>query len=93
MKIGFTIQAYKDYEEIFKKLNDVNPQIAEEFDEKLDWIFKTLPKFPELGRMVPERMNPQLREILWKNYRIVYQITHEMIEIITIFSGRRQLSF
>ena len=30
-------------------------------------------EFPESGRVVPERSDPSLREIIWRNYRIVYR--------------------
>ena len=31
--------------------------------------------FPHIGRIVPEYNDPQLREILFRNYRIVYKLS------------------
>jgi len=36
-----------------------------------------LQTFPEMGRMVSEYQNPNLREIIVRPYRIVYRVKHE----------------
>ena len=47
--------------------------------------------FPLVGRRLPELESNEIREVLEGNYRIVYRITHERIEILTVFEGHRQL--
>lgn len=44
-----------------------------------------LSEFPDLGRMVPERAQPELRELVRLRYRIVYRHTPDLVEILTIF--------
>ena len=44
-------------------------------------VLKTKPKF---GRVVPEVRMETIREIIFKNYRIVYQIKSEYILIVTV---------
>jgi addiction module RelE/StbE family toxin len=44
-------------------------------------------EFPESGRVVPELGEPSIREILWRNYRIVYRIRGAVVEIVTVFHG------
>jgi plasmid stabilization system protein ParE len=46
-----------------------------------------------MGRIVPEKEIPAIREIFWKKYRLIYRITSDFIEIITIFHGSRLLDF
>ncbi|MGH8525589.1 MAG: type II toxin-antitoxin system RelE/ParE family toxin [Gammaproteobacteria bacterium] len=41
--------------------------------------------FPESGRMVPERNNPEIRELIVKPYRIVYRFRPGVVEIATVF--------
>ena len=36
-----------------------------------------LQEFPELGRVVPEYRNDNLREIFFRPYRIVYRVDHD----------------
>jgi plasmid stabilization system protein ParE len=48
-----------------------------------------LGKFPESGRIVPEFQDATLREILWRNYRVVYRYLGHRVEIVTVFHGAR----
>lgn len=44
-----------------------------------------LDNFPQMGRIVPELNMPNLREIIVKQYRVVYYLNfHDNIEIVTI---------
>jgi plasmid stabilization system protein ParE len=45
--------------------------------------------FPESGHVVPETNDPQVREIVWRSYRLVYRIRRESVEIVTVFLGPR----
>ncbi len=36
-----------------------------------------LKSFPEMGRIVPEINRPDIRELIYKQYRIVYQVLNE----------------
>jgi plasmid stabilization system protein ParE len=48
-------------------------------------------EFPESGRVVPELSDSTIREILWRNYRIVYRIKGPLVEIVTVFHGAMPL--
>ena len=48
--------------------------------------------FPQSGRIVPELDYEEIREIIHGNYRIIYQISSENIEILTVRHGRQLLS-
>ena len=47
--------------------------------------------FPESGRIVPEYNLRNIREIINQNYRIVYRVKSEIVEIVTIVHGARLL--
>lgn len=47
--------------------------------------------FAERGRIVPEFNQKDLRELLIGNYRLVYRLQPDSIEIITVFEGHRQI--
>jgi len=51
-----------------------------------------LEQFPKLGRIVPEYNNPDLREVIYKNYRIIYLIKRQQLEIISVIHGSRKLN-
>lgn len=46
--------------------------------------------FPNLGRVVPEVPQGDLRELVEKPYRIVYRVREQTIEIATVFEGYRE---
>ena len=45
--------------------------------------------FPESGRIVPERNDPGIREILERPYRIVYRVLPGQVEIVMVFHASR----
>ncbi|OIO24187.1 MAG: plasmid stabilization protein [Ignavibacteria bacterium CG_4_8_14_3_um_filter_37_9] len=46
---------------------------------------------PRKGRVVPELSIENIRELLHKNYRIVYLVKKNSIEILTVFEGHQLL--
>ncbi|MCZ4221704.1 type II toxin-antitoxin system RelE/ParE family toxin [Pedobacter rhodius] len=55
---------------------------------------KILKEMPELGRVVPERDNQSIRELIEGNYRIIYFFDKEIdtVEIITIHHASQPFS-
>ena len=45
--------------------------------------------FPEIGRIVPELDDPNIRELFVYSYRLIYEITPNGIEILAVIHGRR----
>ena len=43
------------------------------------------------GRIVPEFERRDIREVLFRNYRIVYRVKEDQILILTVFEGHRLL--
>ena len=41
------------------------------------------------GRVVPELGDESIREVIHGNYRIVYRMRHDVVEIATVFHGAR----
>ena len=50
-----------------------------------------LQEFPEFGRSVPEYRDDNIREIIFRPYRIVYRIDHErrLCEIARVWHSAR----
>lgn len=50
-----------------------------------------LQTFPQLGRIVPEFRNQNIREIIFRPYRIVYRVNHEpkFCEIARVWHSAR----
>ncbi len=91
VKIKWSDAAKSDLKGIFEYLSHDSPQYAEYLFERIFESIENLKSFPEMGRRVQELKNPNMRELLLQNYRIVYQYIENSIEIITIFHGKRLL--
>lgn len=50
-----------------------------------------LESFPQVGRVVPESNRDDIREILHGNYRIVYRLIGDEVQVLTIHHSARLL--
>jgi plasmid stabilization system protein ParE len=60
----------------------------------VDSIFDSVGKlvdFPTVGRIVPEIIKNHIREILCGQYRIIYSISDDRIDILTVRHGMQIL--
>ena len=83
--------AASHFEDICAYIAKDSPYYAALFAKKVLMIVRALPQFPRAGRVVPEYGNDDLREKIYENYRIVYRIRAEVIEIAAICHGARPL--
>ena len=60
-------------------------------DALIDHAEAILADNPRSGRSVPEIDNPDIRELIYRGYRIVYRLNGDRIEILTVFEGHRLL--
>ncbi|HCL00096.1 MAG TPA: plasmid stabilization protein [Candidatus Marinimicrobia bacterium] len=91
MKIIWTREALENIIEIEEYIYQDNPSKATEFTDFLIDKCEYLINNPEIGRIVPELSDPRIRELIVKNYRIVYRYIDEKIQILTVFEGHRLL--
>jgi len=54
-----------------------NPNRAISFGYELISETDRLQEFPDFGRVVPEYTNDNIREIIFRPYRIVYRVNHQ----------------
>jgi toxin ParE1/3/4 len=91
MKILWTEPSIDDLRNIHTYISKDSEIYANSFVERIILAVEKLTNFPSLGRVVPEADKETIRELFYRNYRIIYRINGELIEIITVFHGRRDL--
>jgi toxin ParE1/3/4 len=91
MKIFWTKEALLRLQEIEEYISKDNPIGAIEFVDKLITIAETIIDNPRKGRMVPELSLENIRELLHQNYRIVYLLKKNSVDILTVFEGHQLL--
>ncbi len=93
VKIKWTNHALEELDDIADYISKDSPKYAQILVKQIYEMVSHLKQFPKLGRKVPEYGDPELREILYKTYRIIYLIKKEHLEIISIIHGSRKLNF
>ncbi len=91
MKVVWTEQAFRRLTEIEDYIGRDDPAAAERYIDRLVSRTEVLEVHPELGRTLPELPGSELRELTESNYRIVYRIRNDQIEVITVFEGHQRL--
>jgi len=92
MKILWTREALQKLTEVEDFIAKDNAERAAKFiDAIVAHAESVLPGEPRIGRMVPEIANPDIRELLFKKYRIVYRGNKNNVEMLTVFEGHRLL--
>ena len=93
MRIEWTDPAIADLAAIRDYIARDSEHYATQFIGRILEAVEKLPNFPERGRKVPEaRSEIDIRELLFQNYRIIYRLRPEKIQIITVLHGSRNLS-
>ena len=66
---------------------------ANQFIDKLMSATEKLSEHPEIGRLVPEADNPQIRELIFHSYRIMFLLQQDKkkILIVTVVHGSRDV--
>jgi len=92
VEIKWTDNALVELDEIANYISKDSPKYAQILVKEIYGMVAYLKEFPKFGRRVPEYNDPNLREILYKNYRIIYLIKSEHIEIISVIHGSRLIN-
>jgi addiction module RelE/StbE family toxin len=53
---------------------------------------ENLDEFPEIGRVVPEIGDKNVRELIIYSYRLIYELVSNDVQILAIIHGKRDFS-
>jgi len=90
-KLIWSATAREDLHEVVSFIAQDNRAVAESFGYLLMSKVDLLPQFPEMGRVVPEFADSNLREIVFRSYRIIYRVdpSKQFIAIARVWHGAR----
>jgi toxin ParE1/3/4 len=92
VRIIWSPRAASHLEGICEFIAEDSPVYARIFAQKIIALVKSIPAYPQTGRIVSEYNDPDLREKIYGDYRIIYRIQAKNIEIAAICHGARLLS-
>jgi addiction module RelE/StbE family toxin len=91
VKLVWTKEALLQLKEIDEYISLDNPAAAINFVDKLISLTETIVDNPKRGRVVPELNIENIRELLFKGYRIVYLMKKNSVDVLTVFEGHQLL--
>ncbi len=90
--LRWTDRAANDLIEIGEYIAADDPIAARAWVETLRQRAVKASKMQRTGRVVPEIGRDDVREVLHRNYRIVYRVVDDGIVVLTVFEGHRLMS-
>ncbi len=92
-EIRWSDPALDDMEGIRDYIAKDSPFYAKQFIERVFDHVEKLTDFPKMGRLVPEADDREdIRELIYQGYRIIYLLSTELAEMITVIHGSQDLS-
>jgi addiction module RelE/StbE family toxin len=92
-KVIWTDKAVKHLKSIYEYIANDSETYASRFVDSLVRATLKLEKHSRIGRIVPEFEDTEydFREVIYRGYRIIYQINKKEIEILAVINSRRDL--
>lgn len=93
MRIVWNPVARKNLQTIRDHYRQFSEATAKQVTKGIIHATRRLEVFPKSGRMVPEISDPDFREVIWNDWRIIYMIPsegEEIIEILNIIHSAQQ---
>ncbi|MDD3991407.1 MAG: type II toxin-antitoxin system RelE/ParE family toxin [Desulfobacterales bacterium] len=91
MRIAWSPVAVERASEVVDYIAQDKPSAADNWIRTIFSKVEQLRSNPEIGRIVPEINERQIRELIYGNYRIIYHVEAKQISILTIRHGKQIL--
>ena len=90
--VRWSAPAKKDLKQIYDYIARDSKYYAKNVAQNIVARSENLKDFPEIGRIVPETDDSNVRELFIYSYRLIYEILPDGIMILAIIHGKRDLS-
>jgi toxin ParE1/3/4 len=88
-RVGRTPQALADLQAAYEFVARDSVHYAEALTDRLFDAAGRLELFPRSGRVVPEIGREDIRELIVSGYRVVYRVSDDEVEILTVTHATR----
>jgi len=90
MRIQWSPQSLRDLDAIHAYIAKDSKHYADLTIARVFSAVERLIQFPQSGRIVPERDEPEIREIIVGRFRVVYRLRDTQLEVVTAFRASRE---
>ncbi|TFG20384.1 MAG: type II toxin-antitoxin system RelE/ParE family toxin [Promethearchaeota archaeon] len=93
MEIRISEKAKRQLKNIYNYYSENSIQYAEHFLEDFYIKIESLKEFPKMYGIIPQLEQHNIRRLLFKDYRILYQVdeNNELIKIVAILHSKQRL--
>jgi toxin ParE1/3/4 len=90
--VKWTLPARNDLKAIYEYIALDSKFYAKKIIREIVSLSSTIPELPERGRIVPETNEPEIRELFIYSYRLIYQLSPDLIAILAVIHGSRNIT-
>ncbi len=88
----WSIPAKQDLKKIYDYIARDSKYYAEKVSQDILERSEKLNEFPEIGRIVPEISEVNIREVIVYSYRLIYEISSDKIEVLALIHCKQDFS-
>ena len=88
----WAIPAKLDLKEIHDYIARDSKYYAQKVSQDIVDKSEKLKYFPEIGRIVPEINNPNIRELIIYSYRLIYEVISDGVQILALIHSKRNFT-
>lgn len=92
MNVFWTSKAIEQLTAIHTYHAQVSPQYAKRLVDLITKRSRQIGAFPNSGRVLPELNLEQIREVIEANYRIIYYVGSDRVDVLAVVHGSQNLS-
>jgi toxin ParE1/3/4 len=92
VRVVWTKQAQRDIKAIYDYIAYDSEFYAAQVVEAILDAEQRIDEFPTAGRLVRERLRPDIRQVTRYSYRIIYKIRPKRIDVLAVVHERRRLT-
>ena len=87
MKVRWTRTAIGHLASIYEYIGRDSPRYARRMVDRITSRSRQIAQFPRTGQMVPEYQDPDVREVVEGQYRVIYEVTAQEIHVLAVIHG------
>ena len=88
----WSFPAKQDLKKIYDYIARDSKYYAEKVSQDILERSEKLNEFPEIGRIVPEIGEVNIREVIVYSYRLIYEISSDKIEVLALIHCKQDFS-
>lgn len=88
----WTIPAKLDLKEIHDYIARDSKYYAQKVSQDIVDKSEKLKYFPQIGRVVPEINDPNIRELFIYSYRLIYEVISDGVQILALIHSKRNFT-